>query len=250
MPFDPNVTFQDAEAARVNKLSVGKARRIPQFLGVLEQAKKSKSFYIHNVGPWNQAINTGSTGWFYVPARPADKEYGTCQRKISGIEDELIIKDEYEFHRLMDDGERFAKEVCGDGRGRDPSQSYRHYGVFHSAGEKPTRAELDAARKMLHAHCSEIIREARDLYAMDRKTFQQVVSRERHFKAAEELGLTDEVWMIEQSPVSKAKCPFCGSINDEIAIKCAKCSEIIDIDRYAEIKRMQAEVMEGKPKGK
>lgn len=239
MPFDPNVTFADAEKARQEKLSIGKQRRIPQFLGVLDQAAKSKTFYIHNVGPWPQSINTGSTGWFHVPAREGNEEYATCKREIPGIVSELTIKDEYEYNRLMDDGWRFACEVVGDGRGRDPMQSYRHYGLFPSDSAKPSKAELAEAKRMLHARCSEIVREARDTYAMDRKAFQQIVSRVRHFMAAEVLGLTDEVWMIEQSPVNRTKCLFCGSANDELAVKCAKCNEIIDLEKYKQIKAHQ-----------
>lgn len=243
MPFDPNVTFKDAESARVQKLSIGKQRRVPQFLGVLDQAAKSKTFYIFNVGPWPQAINTGGTGWFYVPGCPADKEYTVCERVIPGIVSELTIKDEYEYNRLMDDGWRFAQEVVGDGRGRDPQQSHRHYGLFPSEHEKPTRAEIDGARKMLHTRCSEIVREARDLYAMDRKTFTQVVKRERHFMAAEVLGLNDEVWMIEQTPVNRIKCPFCGAASEAGSVKCHKCNEIIDVIQYKAIKDAQEEIL-------
>ncbi len=243
MPFDPNVTFQQAEQARVAKLSIGKQRRIPQFLGMLDAASKAKTFYIHNVGPWPQAVNTGSTGWFYIPACTPDKEYTTSARTIPGIVSELTIKDEYEYTRLMDDGWRFATEVVGDGRGRDPEQSHRHYGLFPSEHEKPTRQELSDAKKMLHAKCAEIVREARDLYAMDRKTFSQVVKRERHFMAAEVLGLNDEVWMVEQTPANRVKCPFCAAANDEMAVKCIKCNEIINVASYREIKEAQEALM-------
>ncbi len=249
MPFDPNVTFQDAEQARVAKLSIGRQRRIPQFLGMLDQASKSKTFYIHNVGPWPQSVGTGSTGWFHIPGCPEDKEYVTAQRTIPAIVSELTIKDEYEYHRLMDEGERFAKEVVGDGRGRDPEQSLRHYGLFNSEHEKPLKSELEAAKKMLHAKCAEIIREARDLYAMDRALFQKVVKRERHFAAAQVMGLDDEVWMVEQTPANRQKCPFCGGANDENAVKCIKCNEIIDAAQYQRIKDAQAIIME-KAKGK
>lgn len=243
MPFDPNVTFEKAEQARIAKLSIGQQRRIPQFLGMLDQAAKSKTWYIHNVGPWPERIGTGSTGWFDIPGCPKDKEYATAKRTIPGIVSELTIKDEYEYNRLMDDGERFAKEVCGDGRGRDPEQSFRHFGVFHSANLKPSREEIDAAKKMLHAKCAEIIREARDLYAVDRALFQKVVKRERHFVAAEVMGLDNEVWMIEQSPKNNMKCPFCGFSNDEIAVKCQKCNEIIDAAQYQKIKDAQETIM-------
>lgn len=249
MPFDPNVTFEQAERARVEKLSIGKQRRIPQFLGVLDVAAKSKTFRIFNVGPWPQMINTGSTGWFIVPPKPDNAEYGVCARLIPGIVSELTIKDEYEYNRLMDDGWRFACEVVGDGRGRDPEQSHRHYGLFPSENEIPKKSEIEAAKKMLHAKCADIVREARDLYAMDRKSFQLIVRRERHFMAAEVLGLNDEVWMIEQTPVNRIKCPFCGTASEEGSIKCGKCGEIMDAVAYRAIKdRQEAILTDPKPR--
>jgi ribosomal protein L37AE/L43A len=243
MPFDPNVTYQDAEQARVQKLSIGKQRRIPQFLGLLDEAAKSRTFYIHNVGPWPHRINTGSTGWYNIPGCPKDKDFVTCAKTIDGIVSELTIKDEYEYNRLMDDGARFAGEVAGDGRGRDPAQSHRHYGVFNSPNQIPTKSELAQAKLMLYAHCSEIVREARDLYAMDRKLFSQIVKRERHFAAAEVLNLNDEVWMIEQTPSQRAKCPVCLKMNDEGTMKCGHCGEIIDAVAYRKFKDNQEQIL-------
>ena len=249
MPFDPNVTFADAEQARVAKLSIGKQRRVPQFMGLLEEAAKAKTYYIHNCGPWPDRVNTGSTGWYAIPGCPLDKEYVTCTRTIAGIESELVPKDEYEFHRLMGEGEHIAKEICGDGRGRDPKQSNRHRGVFYSEGKIPSKAEVAAAKKMLHAYCAEIVSEARDNFAMDRKTFSQIVSRERHFAAAEVLGLDEEDWMTKTTPVNKQKCPFCMATNDDSAVKCVNCHEIIDAVQYQRIKDAQASIMEN-AKGK
>lgn len=249
MPYDPKVTFADAEQARVTKLSIGKQRRIPQFLGVLDQAAKSKTYYIHSVGPWPQAINTGSTGWFYVPACEKGKEYATCSREIPGIVSELTIKDEFEYNRLMDDGWRFACEVVGDGRGRDPNNAERHYGLFCSENKVPTKTELAEARTLLHARCSEIVREARDLYAMDRKLFSQIVRRERHFVAAEVLNLGDEVWMIEQTPAERTKCPVCMAMNEAGSLKCGKCGEIIDAVAYRAFKDRQDEILTKPKKG-
>ncbi len=246
MPFDPAVTFDKAEAARVQKLSIGRQRQAPSTLGVLEEAAARHTYRIFNVGPWPQHINTGSYGYFTVPSCPKDKEYVQCPRTIKGIESELIIKDESRYDRLDTDGWKFALEVVGDGRGRDPQQSYRHYGLFASKNEIPTADEIFQAKTMLHARCSEIVREARDLYAMDRKQFSVVVKRERHFVAAEVLNLNDEPWMVEQTPSVRKKCAFCGTMNEDFAVKCAKCSEIIDPVRYKALKDQQDEILEPK----
>lgn len=250
MPFSPNVTFADAEQARVAKLSIGKQRRVPPLIPALEQASKAKTYYIHNCGPWPHRINTGGTGWYPIPGCPLDKEYVTGPRTVDALEHEFVPKDEFEFNRLMGDGEHIAKEICGDGRGRDPKQSHRHLGVFFSDGPIPSKAEIKAARTMLHARCADIVREARDLYVMDRKTFSQVVSRERHFAAAEVLNLNDEVWMIEQTPAQRTKCPVCQKMNEEGTMKCGHCGEIIDAVAYRKFKDEQEAILTEPKKGK
>jgi hypothetical protein len=236
-------TFQQAEAAKTQRLSIAKQRRVPDPLGVIEEASRRHIYHIFNVGPWPQNIGLGSAGWLYVSGCPKDKEYVESPREIKGIESELTIKDEFEYNRLMTDGWKFAQEVVGIGRGRNPKQALTHYGLFASKNAVPTKEEIFEAKALLHATCAEIVREARDLYAMDRKAFSVVVKRNRHFVAAAVLNLNDEPWMTEQSPSQRVKCQYCGSMNDEIAVKCQKCSEIINVERYRELKARENEIM-------
>lgn len=245
MPFSPNVTVKEAESAREQRLSIGRQRRVPELPGVIEDAANAHTFHIFNVGPWPHRVNSGSTGYFNIPKCTKGKRYVECTVTIPGIVSELTIKDEFEYNRLMSDGWNFCCEIVGDGRGRDQSQSLRHWGVFPSKNAEPTKDELYQAKKMLEARCAEIVREARDLYATDRKLFSQIVQRQRHFIAAEVLNLTDEPWMVEQSPTTRVKCLFCGSMNDGEAVKCAKCNEIIDAERYAQLKDRQQAIVAG-----
>jgi hypothetical protein len=243
MPFDPAVTFEKAEQARRDKLSIGKQRKAPEMLGILDELNSKNHIHIFNVGPWPHIIACGSVGYFHVPPCEKGKEYSECTRTIKPIESELVIKDEFEYHRLMDDGWKFACEVVGDGRGRSPSESYRRYGLFPSKNASPTKEEISTAKLELHATCSEIVREARDLYAMDRKAFSVIVKRERHFMAAEVLNLRNETWMTDQTPSQHIQCQFCGTMNDEIAVKCSKCNEIINAARYRELKDEQEAIL-------
>lgn len=255
MPFSPNVTVRDAEAAKEARLSIGRSRRVPELPGVIEDAAGAHTFHIFNVGPWAHPVNTGSTGTYFIPACPKGKRYieprhevrgdGSLKYPIPGIVSELTIKDEFEYNRLMSDGWNFCCEIVGDGRGRDQSQSLRHWGVFPSKNAEPTKDELYQAKKMLEARCAEIVREARDLYATDRKLFSQIVQRQRHFIAAEVLNLTDEPWMVEQSPSTRVKCRYCGTMNDGEAVKCAKCLEVIDLERYRRLKEQDEAIIAG-----
>src|SRR5271154_4053991 len=138
MPFDPAVTMEQAEAARHQKLSIARNRRVPDPLGVIEEATKRHTYHIFNVGPWPHNINTGSTGYYFVPGCPKEKDCSECTRTVGGVVSELTIKDEYEYNRLMSDGWKFAQEVVGIGRGRNQSQSLTHYGVFASKTNPPS----------------------------------------------------------------------------------------------------------------
>ena len=63
-----------AERSIAAKRQVGKNRVLPIKLKVIEELKKQK-VHVFNVGPWPQTVNTGSTGTFYIPACPRDKDY-------------------------------------------------------------------------------------------------------------------------------------------------------------------------------
>jgi hypothetical protein len=232
-----------ANAAVEQRRSIAKNRRVPDPLGVIEEATRRHVYHIFNVGPWPHDINTGSTGWVRIKGCPKDKDYVEATAPIMGIVSELTIKDEYEYNRLMTDGWKFAQEIVGIGKHRNPKRALTHYGLFASKNAIPTKEELFQAKTLLHATCSDIVREARDLYAMDRKAFSVVVKRNRHFAAAEVLNLSDEVWMTDQSPSQRVKCQYCGSMNDEIAVKCHKCSEIINVERYKLLKVREEEIM-------
>jgi hypothetical protein len=238
--------MQSAEVAKnavQQRLSIARARRIPDPLGVIEEATRRHVYHIFNVGPWPQHINTGSTGWVKIPGCPKDKDYVEATAPIMGIVSELTIKDEFEYNRLMSDGWKFAQEVVGIGRGRNPKRALTHYGLFASKNAIPTKEELFQAKTMLHATCSDIIREARDLYSMDRKAFSVIVKRNRHFAAAEVLNLNDEPWMVEQSPSQRVKCRYCMTMNDDQAIICSKCMKPIDMAKFKALEQQDADYL-------
>lgn len=247
MPFDPNVTFQQAEQSRMQKLSIAKQRRVPDPLGVIEEASRRHTYHIFNVGPWPQRIGLGSMGWFYVPGCPLDKPYVEAPSQIKGVESELTIKDEFEYNRLMTDGWKFAEFMLGLGRGSNTNQALTHYGLFASKNAVPTEEELSTARLRLHKTCGDIVQEARDEFAQDRKRFNVIVKPVRHHVAAKVLNLKKEPWMTETTPSEAKECPYCGSVNEDVAIKCRSCHEIINVERYRALKDREAEVLGTEP---
>lgn len=253
MPFDPSVTFEKAEQARNQRLSIARGRRAPDPLGVIEEASRRHTYHVFNVGPWPQKINTGSTGWRVVPPGihspylpykvPHEQEFSEMILKVPGIVSELTIKDEFEYNRLMSDGWKFAQEICGIGRNRPPKLALTNYGLFPSKNAVPTAEEKYEAMVLLHATCQEIVTEARNHFAMDRKQFTVVVRPARHFVAAGVLNLEDEPWMLSQTPSQRVKCKYCGSMNDEIAVLCQKCNHIINAERFRELKEEEEAIL-------
>lgn len=252
MPYDGTVTAQQAEQARRAKLSVGQKRKVPDMLGLIAKAKASMTYHIFNVGPWKHVVPTGSTGTFYIPACPTEKEcldkglerveYVEMTRTLGGLVDELIIKSEAEYDRLMDDGHQFALEIIGEGRGRNPAYSLKHSGVFLAEGETPTKEELAQANLLLRAQCSEIVADIRSIYATDQKLFRQVVRPEVHYAAAYVLNLLNEKWMTDTTPSGQIRCKLCGAMSDTDVAMCPN-GHIINPELYAEYMAEQEELV-------
>lgn len=251
MPYNGSVTFEQAEKARADRLSVGKKRFIPPRLGVVEELKKKK-IHIFNVGPWRHEVGTGSTGKFIIPACPFGQEYIEMLRAVPDgkgkmvmespisvvMDDDLVIKSEDEYTRLQDDGRKFAHEVVGDGRGQSPAYSLRHVGVFVAEGDKPTKEELAEARRLLQAKCSEICKFADTLHATDRKAAGQIIKPEVHFVAARVLGRDNErdsPWMATTLPAARVKCDMCAAVCEADAAKCSACGYVINEEKYKEL---------------
>lgn len=261
MPYDGSVTAQQAEAARKARLSVAQKRKVPDMLGAIAALKASKQYRIFNVGPWAHQVNTGSTGTFFIPANPTEqqcldqgvkwKPYVEMPRPITAIMDELIIKSEAEYDRLMQDGKDFAEQILGLGRGCNPAYALTHAGCFLAEGDEPTKAELHQANLELRGTCSQIVSEIRSVYATDRKLFQQMVRPALHYRAAEILNLKNEVWMLDNSPSAQVKCKGCGAMAEGDVAMCPN-GHIINQNLYdefiAEQEKMQAEAGSGKKK--
>lgn len=257
MPYDGSVTAQQAESARRTKLSSGSKRRVPDMLGMIAKLKASKKYRIFNVGPWNHVVPTGSTGTFYIPGCPTEKEcldkgiarvqFVEMTRPIDAIMDELIIKSEAEYDRLMQDGKDFAEQILGLGRGCNPAYALTHSGCFLAEGDEPTPEELHKANLELRATCSAIVADIRSTYATDRKFFQQVVRPVIHYRAAEVLNLVNEVWMLDSSPSSQVKCKMCGRMSDADVAMCEG-GHIINPEKYAEYMEEQESMIAGESK--
>src|ERR1700721_429558 len=118
--------MQQLPSSQVAEHSIGKSRILPMKLKVIEDLKSAK-VHIFNVGPWQQQVNTGSTGSFLIPGCPQDKSYvemlvlnavtGEMEPPISIIMEEYVIKSEDEMSSLTEDGWNFQFKWFGVGGG-------------------------------------------------------------------------------------------------------------------------------------
>jgi len=237
---------QVAERSIDQKHSIGKSRILPMKLKVIEDLKSAK-VHIFNVGPWQQQVNTGSTGSFLIPGCPQDKSYvemlvlnavtGEMEPPISIIMEEYVIKSEDEMSSLTEDGWNFALQMIGVGRGRIPAHSLTRFGIFASKNSVPTKEELADAHRQLEEECRKIVKYAGDLYSTDRKGFSRIVRPEVHFVAAKVLGRDnpqDSPWMLDANPVGRIKCKMCGRVVEEGIATC-EAGHIINEELYLEL---------------
>ena len=213
------------------KLAVARGRAIPPVLEEIEELKKKK-VHVFNVGPWPMLVNTGSTGSFLIPACPEGTPYiellvrnadGEMVPPISYIMDELYPQSEDEYRRLQERGKDFAQSMLGLGRGQSPANALTHQGCFVAEGEKPTKAELEAANALLRTYCEGVCRQIADIFQTDRKAFSQIVRPKVHFVAAHVLNRdnpVDSPWMAQAAPQGRIKCKMCGRVVDPDVAMC------------------------------
>ena len=256
--FNPNVTEADAQRAIAKKQGIGKQRFIPPILPEVREIM-NRRIHVFNVGPWGQTVNTGSTGSFIIPACPFGTPYvemleedrdpqsatfGKMVPPIKAIMRELVISSEDAMTPLDDSGRYFAWQMLGVGRGLNPNKALTRFGMFVGESDTPTAEELAKARAELMKECAAVCKFAAGIYVTNRPLFDRVVRSEVHFVAARVLGRDnpiDSPWMGATNPESRVKCPMCAQIVDGEAAKCS-CGQIINVDRYMELKTVQEEI--------
>jgi hypothetical protein len=236
-----------ADRAIGQKQSIGRSRILPLKLKVIEDLKLEK-IHIFNVGPWDQTVNTGSTGTFAIPACPPGEPYaemlvlnansGKWEPPISIIVEEFVIKSEDEMSSLTEDGWDFALAMLGIGRGH-PGRRLTRFGIFPSRNEVPTREELAEAHAELNKECTKIVTWAGNMHVIDRKLFSRCLEAapQVYFLAAKVLGRDnpqDSPWMGDANPVSRTKCKMCGRLCDPDVATC-EAGHVVNMDLYLEL---------------
>ena len=103
---------------------------------------------------------------------------------------------------------------------------------------KPTKAELEKAKKALYARFNTLVQEARSAAAQGQKALEDTVRPAQHILAAQRLGLDPQAerWMQNAVPEgAKIACKFCKVNVPADSVKCQHCNEVLDKKAYEKL---------------
>jgi hypothetical protein len=211
-----------------------KVRKVPPVLPSVQKASDDNPVFIMNVGPFKQRREMGSKGPVFLKACPEDQEYCICHR-LGGIERELYPNDETTMRFIEDDGFAVAQDILGIGISLDARAALTKMGFFISRSEKPTAAELKAAKGHLRQYLEGLIKEMNEAHRAGPKERRDVEAPE-HFEAARILKKTKaECPWIEDGgqDVSRETCPNCKGLYD-VGTVTHSCGFVLDVKTYNE----------------
>jgi len=131
-----------------------------------------------------------------------------------------------------------ARKIAEDVVGIHSYENYEKWGVFVCAGERPTEAELAAARARLLKTYQALIFEADQLHARP-NGFRDIT--DVHRRAAKYLG-QERPWAY--TPQQLVPCPGCGERLVPTVAVCRHCGAVLDRKRAEELGIIKPEVKE------
>ncbi len=192
--------------------------------------------YLYNIYSITDTVNLGTSGMYYMPPCPENKEWVRSPNIIPGTVEGTYahFTEREEYRTRATPGEDVAKCFLGIGPGDNKAYTDRtRFGWFTSTNSTPSKAELAEAKKKLHAYLTAKIRKADELAAsadpQDRKSVD-----DSFYAAANRLNVK-RPWMSEATEMTL--CPFCSIPVRPSASKCSGCGEVINAVLYAEEKK-------------
>jgi len=247
------ITAQEASQIIQQEQRSLNSASLPPTLARVRKMMKDETFSICNVSPWPYWLERAALHILipgYDPKLDLDKVgYATSEplpcifreAKLTGGGGEGPL----EYSWIEDDGRQVALDMIGVGFGLSPQNSLVQYGVFVPENAKPTKEEIQAARKQLQSYQDRLIAEARQAYDKSREELGNLMEadrEQRHLWAARERGV-DEAWVHHQHTQESIRCEMCGTFNPAKIAKC-KCGHILDVELYVKLQREQKEMIE------
>src|SRR6185437_2203076 len=186
--------------------------------------------YLFNIYSISETINLGTSGVYFMPPCPEDKEYVRSPNVIPGTVEGIYphFTEREEYRARPTPGEDVAKCFLGIGPGQGADEDRRRFGWFTSTNEVPTKAELAKAKSALVTYLQAKIRKGDEMSASadpnDRKSVD-----DSFYKAARKLNVK-RPWMSEATEMTL--CPFCSVAVRPEASRCSGCGEIINQAAY------------------
>lgn len=158
---------------------------------------------------------TRTYGIFHIPARPAEE---SCALLIISPRGDAID---------LGDNRRFPFVISAREIAADIIQDLAQHGIFVCGGERPSEAELSAAREMRDGWYRQLIVEADEMWARGH-SYREI--SDMHRRAALAMKLDREWAYVPQRSV---ECPACGEkVRAGVAI-CKHCNAVLDSERAA-----------------
>lgn len=188
------------------------------------------TIYMFNIYSISEMINLGTSGMYYMPACPPDKEYIRSPNTIAGTVEGIYphFTEHEEYRSRLTPGEDVAKCFLGIGPGAGVDEDRRRFGWFTSTNPVPTKAELAAANVTLKKYLTAKIRKGDEL-ASSADPLERKSVDDSFYLAAQKMNVK-RPWMSEATEMTL--CPFCSIPVRPAASKCSGCGEIINAAAY------------------
>ncbi len=159
----------------------------------------------------------------------------------------LVIEDNVQYERRLSSQPAIPTTILAKEIASDFLDHTSRHGVHMTAecgppvwicpeGE-PTPEEVAANTEKFARYCNEVVEEA-DTLERRRQTGEPNVPRvtQRMRECARYMGY-ERNWLSVMKADSKRNCPYCDSLISGRVVKCPVCSEVVDKERYAEMKK-------------
>jgi hypothetical protein len=213
------ITAQEV-AATVGNLNKRGRKAIPRALSDVPPV------YLFNIYKLEHRRPMGSLGEFYIPPCPEGQEY--VSTKIKGAFFDEYDEGEGKLSWNYDGGREVAAAIVGEGLDDTSNNLPRHWGVFWSVNEKPTRQELAKCRELLTAKQKAVLAQGDKLALQGDKGLAQIQAI--HREAATFLK-QHRSWESGDTETQMSECPGCGGYVKPGIAKCGQCGAILDFPK-------------------
>lgn len=158
-----------------------------------------------------------------------------------------VIEDQVQWYKVLSTKPPiketiFAREIANDfilhtSRQGPWMSDEAHPGIWICEGDEPTAEEIAESMAKHAAYCNLVVQEADEWHMRRMAGEPRVPKHTQRMKDAARWLLLDRPWLSEMTPNALKQCQFCTATIPSATVKCPTCGEVVDKDRYAEMKK-------------